>query len=54
MHAQGQNGDTGIHYVKATEVSSMPENKHRNTIQVWKWWLKSLVQEFYDVNLCKQ
>ena len=32
---RGQNGDRDIHYVKATEVSSMPsENKHRDPIQV--------------------
>lgn len=31
---RGQNGDSDIHYVKATEVSSMPANKHRDPIQV--------------------
>ena len=32
---QGQNGDSDIHYVKATEVPSMPaESKHRDPIQV--------------------
>ena len=36
VNSRGQNGETGIHYVQATEVRSFPENKHRDPIQVMK------------------
>lgn len=34
VSSQGQNGRSDIHYVKATEVSVVPENKHKDPIQV--------------------
>lgn len=32
--SRSQNGESDIQYVKATEVSSMPESKRRDPIQV--------------------
>lgn len=32
--SRSQNGESDIQYVKATEVSSMPESKRRDAIQV--------------------
>ena len=46
--SRSQNGESDIQYVKATEVSSMPESKRRDPIQVCTAaWANRLVLKIF-------